>query len=99
MPKRKFPSKVGKKPHANTIRDCRLAIRNSISQHKNCPYCGLSTLQVTGTFTNRNKVWAYCIQCNLNKDGDETHTFSHLTGWEDVYCTIVDANIENDSDA
>ena len=94
MPKRKFPSRAGRKPRVNTIRDRRLAIRNSISCHRNCPSCGTSTLQVSGTFSNGNEVWTYCTQCNLNEDGDESHTFSHLTEWEDVYCTIVDANVE-----
>ena len=96
MPKRKFSLKP--KPRANTIRDRRLAIRNSISLHKSCPSCGSSSLQVNGTFSHGNEVWTYCTNCKLNENGDVSHTHSQLTEWFDVFCTIVDANEDEDDD-
>ncbi len=90
MPKRKFSTNA-KKPRANTIRDRRLTIDNCISRHKSCLSCGSSTLRANGTFSNGNKVWTYCTQCKLNENGGVNHTHTHLTGWEDVYSTLVDA--------
>ena len=96
MPGKRKASKQGR---ANTIRDRRLAIRNSISRHKTCPKCGCSSLQVNGTFSNGNNVWTYCTTCNLNQNATVTHTHTHLTEWFDVYSTIVDAlDEENDSE-
>ena len=90
--------KAGKQGKANTIRDRRLAIRNSISMHNSCPQCGSSSLQVNGTFSNGNNVWTYCTNCNLNQNATVTHTHTHLTEWFDVYSTIVDAFAEEEEE-
>ena len=90
MPKRKYPT-FKRKPRANTIRDRRLAIRTSICRHKSCPSCGESKLEIGGICADGKEVWTFCSSCELNKDGNEKHLCSHLTGWQDVFCTIVDS--------
>lgn len=92
MPKRKKPS-FKRAPRAHTIRDRRLAIRNSIGYHKRCPKCDELKLSIGGTCSFKQPVWTYCSVCDLNKDGDESTIYNHLTEWFDVYSTIVDANI------
>ena len=93
MGKRKKPS-YKRAPRANTIRDRRLAIRNSIGYYKRCPRCNELTLIIGGTCSNGKQVWTYCSSCELNKTGDVSLTYTNLTEWFDVYCTIVDANVE-----
>ena len=91
MPK-SFKALKASNPHkkrvANTSNDKRLSIRTTIMEHKKCPSCSSSRLEV---FENNNQVWTWCSGCNLNKDGRESHIYTNLTGWQDVYYTIIDS--------
>ena len=86
--KRKFLKSVSR---AHTNRDRRLSISKSIRYNKRCPKCNELKLCIGGTCSDGKQVWTYCSSCKLNETGDESHTFTHLTEWVDVYCTIVDA--------
>lgn len=66
--------------------------KRSIEMNKTCPSCNKMTLFVKGECIIDTYAWTYCMACKLNKTGFEKHLCNKVTGWQDVFCTIIDAH-------
>ena len=85
-------SRSNKKLVAHTPYDKRYKWENQVLM-KACPLSdciGNKTLVVKKA---NGYAWTFCTSCECSGNS-EKHKVSNLTGWEDVYYTIVDANAD-----
>ena len=77
---------------AHTPYDMRFTLQNKVKMNK-CPFCTQHKLQVkpNSKIAIGTWVWTECSGCELSGE-EEKIKVNHLTGWQDVLSTLIDAN-------
>ena len=84
--------KNNRKRVAHTTMDMRYKLQNKVKMNA-CMFCSQYSLQVKPNkkITNGTWIWTECTSCGLS-GADEMIKVNHLTEWQDVLSTLVDAN-------